>query len=374
VMKCAIYSEYYHESMTEVCQIMDDHPLPKIDESEVLVKVHATSLNAADWKMAQGYMHPASSLPIIPCMDFAGVVVQTGKKVRTVFNGDEVYGYARAVLSSHVCGCAAEYVAVHETSVCVKPNNISFIEAASLPLVAVTAFQSIYRFLEEGCKILVLGGGSGTGAFGIQLAKAKGAFVATTCSERNLDFVQKLGVDMTINYKVDNWYEVLAEENDWDVVYDCVGDSPKNFDYSKAILKPGGAFVTITGDKPGKNTVGKLIGVGLTIAGRKIHSLFSGPNYHHVLADSNQTSVQLPIITELIESGLIIPTVTKVFPLDEIAEAYDFMSTGAAQGKIAISVVAEYVDTKNPELIIVEEDNTSDLNNEENENSSTSSF
>eukprot|EP01129_Flabellula_baltica_P005726 TRINITY_DN2091_c0_g1_i4.p1 TRINITY_DN2091_c0_g1~~TRINITY_DN2091_c0_g1_i4.p1 ORF type:complete len:736 (-),score=238.36 TRINITY_DN2091_c0_g1_i4:11-2197(-) len=364
-MKCVSYNAYYKESPSETIEIVQDAPLPVISSSEVLVKLSATSLNAIDWKMANGKLGMIMSLPFVPCFDVSGVVVSVGSKVKKFKVGEAVYGYAKAAMAKHVCGCAAEYVAVSPSSLSLKPSNISFVEAASFPLVSITAYQSFFRYLYEGCKVLILGGSGGTGSIGIQLAKSQGAYVASTCSTRNIEHLQNLGVDRIINYREENWYEVLTDEEElYDIVYDCVGDNTKNYDFAKTILKKSGHFVTIVGNSTKKLTVGTVINIGLFRLSKTLDSIFTGEaSYAHVTADATKTYEQLPLFTKLIEEGAIVPTIDRVYPLDEFVEAMEYMSSGVATGKVVIEICPE--DTLYQNFILGENPGTNDESIEE---------
>lgn len=220
---------------------MSTMPMPEIRDHEVLVAIHAASVNPIDFKIRDGKVKILLhyDMPLILGNDFAGTVVKTGQAVQRFKTGDAVYG--RPAKSR--IGTFAEYIAVHEGDIAAKPANLSFAEAASIPLVGLTAYQAFYEALrlKAGDKILIHAGAGGLGTFAIQLAKHIGAYAATTASPAGHDLVARLGADHIINYREENFADVLHA---YDAVLDTLGgDALKQ---SFRILKPGGHIVSVS--------------------------------------------------------------------------------------------------------------------------------
>lgn len=215
---------------------------PEIDEYEVLVDIHAASINPLDFRIRNGEVKLLINykMPLVLGNDFAGVVTKIGRKVTGFKVGDEVYGRPR----ESKIGTFAEYIAVHEDDIALKPTNVSFEEAASIPLVGLTSYQALHEILQlqKGQKILIHAGGGGVGTFAIQLAKLMGATVATTASEASRELVQLLGVDEIIDYKTKQFENIL--EN-YDAVFDTLGG--ESLEKSFTVLKDGGEIVSISG-------------------------------------------------------------------------------------------------------------------------------
>mgnify|MGYP006350091975 FL=1 len=221
---------------------MVDLPEPVVNDNEVLIQIHAASINLIDSKLKSGEFKLILpyKLPLILGHDVAGVVTKTGYKVSRFKVGDEVFAQP-AVLK---IGTLAEYIAINETNVALKPQNISMEEAASIPLVGLTAWQALIEKanLKKGQKVFIQAGSGGVGTFAIQLAKHVGATVATTTSETNFDLVKRLGADVVIDYKRDDFETMLK---DYDVVLNS--QDTKSLEKSLRILKPNGKVISISG-------------------------------------------------------------------------------------------------------------------------------
>ncbi|XP_029125167.1 2-methylene-furan-3-one reductase [Cajanus cajan] len=242
-MKAWAYSEY--GNIVEILKFDTNIPIPDINEDQVLIKVVAAALNPVDCKRAQGYFKNTDSpLPTVPGYDVAGVVVRVGIQVRKFKVGDEVYGDIvdhDGVNKLRSIGSLAEYTVAEEKLLAHKPSNLSFIEAAGLPLAILTAYQALEIVeLSAGQSVLVLGGAGGVGTLVIQLAKHLfgASKVAATASTPKLDLLRSLGADFPIDYTKEN-FEELPEK--FDVVYDAVGESDK----ALKGVKEGGKVVTI---------------------------------------------------------------------------------------------------------------------------------
>ena len=316
---------------------LGDMPQPVPGDDEVLVEIHAAGVNPLDSKLKSGELKLILPyrLPFIPGHDLAGVVVGVGPRVRQFSIGDEVY--ARAP-DFHI-GSFAEYIAIREDAVAPKPKGLSMEDAASLPLVALTAWQALVEKakLKEGQKVFIQAGSGGVGAFAIQLAKQLGATVATTTSTANVDWVKRLGADVVIDYKQDDFENILR---DYDVVLNS--QDGKTLEKSLRILKPGGQLISISGppDPDFANDIGaswfvkiimRLLSFGTRKKARRL-----GASYAFLLMKTSGS--QLRQITPLIEAGAIRPVVDKVFPFESTNEAMAHVEKGRAKGKVVIKI------------------------------------
>lgn len=316
---------------------MADMPEPELRDDDVLVQIHAASINALDTKIKSGEFKLILPyrLPLILGNDMAGTVVQVGARVRGFKPGDEVY----ARPDDDRIGTFAEFIAVKASSLALKPTNLGMVEAASLPLVALTAWQVLVETaqLKKGQKVFIQAGSGGVGTVAIQLAKHLGAFVATTTSTANLDWVKALGADVVIDYKKQDFATVLR---DYDVVLNSLGNDELN--KSLQILKPGGHLISISGPPTPAFAIARrlawplrqvlrLLSFGIRKKARK-----SGVNYTFVFMRAD--GAQLREITPLIESGAIRPVVDKVFPLQDTPKALAYVDGGRAKGKVVVQV------------------------------------
>jgi NADPH:quinone reductase-like Zn-dependent oxidoreductase len=312
-------------------------PEPQLRDDDVLVRVHATAVNVLDSKLRDGEFKLILPYrpPFILGHDVAGTVVRVGRNVRRFKAGDEVYARPR----DHRIGTFAEFIAMNEADVAPKPENISMEEAASIPLVGLTAWQALVEVgkLRPGQKVFIQAGSGGVGSFAIQLAKHLGAVVATTTSAKNVDLVKSLGADLVIDYKTQDFEKVLSG-------YDLVlhSQDAKTLEKSLRVLKPDGLLISISGPpdpefarEQGMNLflklVLRLLSHGVRKKARKLGVRFS---FLFMRAQAQQ----LHEITSLIESGVIRPVVDKVFPFEETGDALAYVETGRAKGKVVIAV------------------------------------
>jgi len=312
-------------------------PEPEVRDRDVLVEVRAVSLNPLDAKIRDGEFKLILPyrLPLILGNDVAGLVVRVGSRVRSFKPGDEVY----ARPAKDRIGTFAEFIAMDEADVALKPRNLGMGEAASIPLVGLTAWQVLVdrAHLAAGQKALIHAGSGGVGAFAIQLAKHLGATVATTTSTANVDLVKSLGADVVIDYKKEDFAKTLSG---YDVVLNSLDED--TLERSLNVLKPGGKLVSISGPPD----VGFAKEHGLNWALQQVMRMFSfgirrkakrhGVGYSFVFmrADGGQLSK----IGALIEAGVIKPVVDRVFPFPAINEAMEYLETGRAKGKIVITL------------------------------------
>ena len=312
-------------------------PEPEVGANDVLVQVHATSVNLLDSKIRDGEFKLILPYrpPFIAGHDVAGIITRVGSKVRRFKAGDEVY----ARPSDGRIGTFAEYIAVDEADVALKPKNLSMEEAASIPLVGLTAWQALVERanLRKGQKVFIQAGSGGVGTFAIQLAKHLGATVATTTSASNADLVRNLGADIVIDYKKDDFEKVLSG-------YDVVLNSQDNETLEKSlrVLKRGAIAISISGppdpgfaQEKGLNVVLKLV-LRLVSAGIRRQAKRAGIRYSFLFMAGN--GGQLTKITALIESGVIRPVVDRVFPFEQTNEALAYIEQGRAKGKVVIKV------------------------------------
>ena len=329
-MKAFIVDRYKRNSPLRLGEM----PEPEVRDHDVLVEIHAASLNQLDAKIRDGEFKLILPyrLPLIPGNDVAGVVVRVGSKVRGFKPGDEVYARPR----QDRIGTLAERIAIHEADVALKPRNLTMEEASSIPLVGLTTWQVFERAqLKKGQKVLIHAGSGGVGTFAIQLAKHLGATVATTTSTENIELVKSLGADVVVDYKKEDFAKVLTG---YDVVLNSLGKD--TLEKSLAVLKPGGTLISISGPpdpvfakESGLNwllqQVMRLLSFGIRRKARQ-----HGVSYAFLFMRAN--GVQLNKITALIESGVVRPVVDRIFPFLATNEAMDYLAAGRVKGKVVI--------------------------------------
>jgi NADPH:quinone reductase-like Zn-dependent oxidoreductase len=315
-----------------------DVPRPVIKPDEILVKVHAAGLNPVDYMIAKGAFKPLLklSLPATMGSDVAGVVVDVGSRVRRFKSGDAVF----ASTFDLDRGTLAEFVAVPEHAAVLKPGNLTFVEAASIPMVGLTSWQALNERtrLKPGQKVFIPAGSGGIGTFAIQLAKHLGAVVGTTTSTANLELVRSLGADEVIDYKQQDFEDVLHG-------YDAVLGTVRGDGLEKAtrILAPDSTVVSLIGPpdadfarKRGMNFVMKLV---FSMLSRKIRRLAEqrGGRYSFLFVRSDGR--QLAEIGELLQSARIRPVIDRVFPFAQAREGLAYLEQGRAKGKVVVQLV-----------------------------------
>ncbi|SOE96024.1 alcohol dehydrogenase [Burkholderia sp. D7] len=314
-----------------------DMPPPEPGEDDVLIQIHAASVNPLDSKIRDGEFKLIlpHRLPLILGNDLAGVVVRVGSRVRQFKPGDEVYARPH----KDRIGTFAEFIAVKEDAVALKPTTLTMDEAASIPLVGLTAWQTLIEKgqLRKGQKVLIHAGSGGVGTFAIQLAKHVGAAVATTTSARNIELVKSLGADIVIDYKKDEFSVILK---DYDVVLDTQGG--KALEKSLRVLKPGGRLIGIAG--PPDPDFAKETGASwfLKTAMRFLsYRIRKAAKRHHVsysFVFMRPDGGQLSQIAKLIDAGTIRPVIDRVFPFESTQEALAYVETGRVKGKVVIKI------------------------------------
>jgi NADPH:quinone reductase-like Zn-dependent oxidoreductase len=287
-------------------------PVPVPGTGEIRVRVEAASVNPVDSKTREGNspMVPDDALPLILGRDLCGVVEAAGQGVQDVKRGDAVFA-----LLDHDRGAYAQEVIVKRGEWARMPGNLSAVEAASVPLAALTAWQGMidHGHLKSGQRVLIHGGAGGVGHFAIQIAKAKGAWVATTCAGEDMDFVHSLGADVAIDYKKEKFEDELS---DMDLVYDLIGGETQERSFQ--VLKQGGTLIS-TLEAPDK---AKALHKNLTIAHYTTH----------------HDAGELARIATLIELGKIKPVIDAVYPLADAAEAEEALDHDHIRGKIVLTL------------------------------------
>ena len=310
---------------------------PEPREDDVLVQIHAAGVNLLDSKIRNGEFKSFLKyrLPLVLGHDVAGVVVGVGSRVRRFKAGDEVY----ARPADGRIGAFAEFIAIHEDDVARKPVALTMAEAASIPLVGLTAWQALIERanLKPGQKVLIHAGSGGVGTFAIQLAKHVGATVATTTSTNNVDLVRSLGADVVVDYKKEDFADVLRG---YDVVLNSL--DKVTLEKSLRVLKPGGTIISISGppDVAFARTIGApwVLRVVMSVLSRGIRAQAKRREVHYSFFFMRANGDQLARITSLIDDGFIRPVVDRVFRFSSTKEAMAYVEGGRARGKVVVSV------------------------------------
>lgn len=331
-MKAYIINKYTKGSLQ-----LADVPAPRPGEYDVLVEVHSASVNQLDSKIKTGEFKLILpyKFPLVLGHDVAGTVIEAGAKVTRFKTGDEIY----ARPADFRIGTFAEYIAIDEKDVALKPKNLSMDEAASLPLVALTAWQALVEKakLTKGQKVFIQAGSGGVGTVAIQLAKHLGASVATTTSAGNFELVKDLGANVVIDYRKEDFENILK---DYDLVLNS--QDPKTLEKSLNVLKQGGKIISISG--PPTPVFAKefnlpwfvKLATGLLSSTIRRKAKKLNVDYSFLFMTSNGT--QLNEIAKLVEAGTIRPVIDKVFPFSQINNALGYVESGRAKGKVVITL------------------------------------
>jgi NADPH:quinone reductase-like Zn-dependent oxidoreductase len=333
IMKAFIIDHYGSADVVRAAEM----PEPDLREDDVLVRIHAAGVNVLDSKIRGGEFKLILPyrLPLILGHDVAGVVVRVGSRVQRFKPGDEIY----ARPADHRIGTFAEFISMNEDDVAIKPKNLTMEEAASIPLVGLTVWQALVEKanLKRGQKVFIHAGAGGVGTFAIQLAKHLGATVATTTSTANIDLVKRLGADIVIDYKKEDFEKSL---HGYDVVLNSLDEETLN--KSLRVLKPGGKLISISG--PPDPDFAQDIGLPWFV--KQVTRLLSyrirkKAKRHHVSYSflfMRACGDQLREITALIDAGIIRPVVDRVFPFELTKEALAYVEKGRAKGKVVVKV------------------------------------
>ncbi|MCU5745447.1 NADP-dependent oxidoreductase [Staphylococcus sp. SQ8-PEA] len=309
--------------------------IPEINDNDVRVKIKAASVNPIDYKIRDGKLKPLLKFkfPLILGNDFSGVVTAVGANVRDYQVGDKVFGRP----SKDNIGTFAEFIAIDKDEIAHMPRNLSFEEAASIPLVGLTAYQALNEVmqLQPGSRVLIQAGSGGVGTFSIQLAKTMGLEVATTVSDRGVELVKELGADQIINYKEQDFSQILSH---YDGVFDTLGG--QNLDKAFHILKRGGTVASISGMPTEKvaqqMNLGRMKQWMFRLASRKLTKKAKQTETHYEFLFMHPSGKQLTEIKRLIEDGKIQPVVDRVFNFEETQGALEYSEEGHAKGKVVI--------------------------------------
>lgn len=315
-MKAAIINQY---GSAEVLQYQEVEQ-PQINPEQLLVKVHASSVNPVDWKIRKGMLKllTGNRFPMILGMDVSGEVVAVGDQVTRFQVGDLIY----ADLGTLPGGAYAEYAAVSEKAAAFKPTNITHEQTAAVPVAGLTALQGLRDLgqIKPGYQVLINGASGGVGTFAVQIAKALEAQVTGVCSTKNIELVQSLGADRIIDY---TQQDVTQDTQQYDIIFDTVSKLP--FSRCQTILKPNGIYIDTL---PTPETV--LQGV--------LTTFLPGKKAKFILAKAK--GQDLAELKDLIEAGKIQPVIDRTYPLSELVAAHTYSETEHAAGKIAIAVAS----------------------------------
>lgn len=308
---------------------------PVLGDRDVLVRVEAAGLNQLDEKIRLGEFKQILpyALPLVLGNDLAGTVLRVGAKVDSFKPGDEVFARPDAAR----IGTFAERIAVAEADLAMKPSSITMAEAGSLPLVALTAWQALVERgnVQPGQKVLIHAGAGGVGTVAIQLAKHLGATVATTASAGNAEFVRGLGADTVIDYKDEDFEQILSG---FDLVLDSLGG--RNLEKSLRILRPGGKAIGIAGPPDPafarEANLNPLLRLGIAGLSRKIRSQARRLGVDYEFLFMHASGGQLERIARLIDDGVLRPVVGRVSPFAQTPEALQALGTGGLRGKAVI--------------------------------------
>lgn len=312
-------------------------PLPEVGEYEVLAEIRAASVNPLDSKIRNGEVKLLLEykMPLTLGNDFSGVVTKVGAKVTRFRVGDEIYGRPH----EKKIGTFAKYLSIHENDIALKPVNLSFVEAASIPLVGLTSYQALHDILQlqKGQKILIQAGAGGVGTFAIQLAKVMGAYVATTASEAGSDLVRSLGADEIIDYKADKFEHILKN---YDAAFDLLGG--ENLEKTFRVVKKGGEVVSIAGLPNARFAKERRLGffktVLLSAVSKKLSALEKKHDVRYTYWFMTSSGEQLRILADFIESGKIKPVIDRVFSFEDAQKAIKYSESGRAKGKIILTM------------------------------------
>lgn len=317
--------------------ILADMPLPALKDNDILVEVHAAGINLLDSKIKSGEFKLILpyKLPLILGHDVAGVVKAVGKNVRKFKTGDQIY----ARVSDHRIGTFAEFIAIDQKDAAFKPEKLSMEEAASIPLVGLTAWQVLVEKakISRGQKVFIQAGSGGVGTIAIQLAKYLGAEVATTASSKSFDLLKGLGADRIIDYKNSDFENLLSN---YDVVLNS--QDQKTLEKSLRVLRSGGKLISISG--PPTPDFAKEIGapwfvkIILTLISSGIRKKAKSKNVDYSFLFMRAEGEQLGKIAALIDAGIIKPVVDKVFPFEKTLEALSYVESGRAKGKVVVKL------------------------------------
>ena len=323
-MKAAVIKKF---GSSDVLEIDNNYPEPIIKDNQVLINVKATGINPLDWKIRKGMLRLilGSNFPIILGNDAAGIIVKCGKKVKDFKVGDNVYcmldsnegfsyfGFAKS-------GSYAEYAVTREDTLSLKPETLSYEEAASFPLCCLTVYQVLIHKvnIKKGDRILINGASGGVGIFAIQIAKALGAIVTAVCSTKNIELIRRIGADYVVDYTKNDFLQLNEK---FDIVYDVVVGT--TYKKCKNILNNNGIFIS--------NIANPLVFLFPFLRNIKIFR-------KRTFAWVEPSGKDLQKITEMVNKGHIKPVIDKVFSIEEIRNAHLYSENGRVVGKLVVKI------------------------------------
>jgi len=311
-MKAVITTAYGSPEILKIGEV----ETPQINANEVLVKVHAASVNPVDWKVRNGSIKFLSGKtpPKILGGDFAGTITEIGSNVTQYKIGDKIFGLINAMKG----GAYAEYVKVKPNNISHMPSNLTFEEAAAIPLAGLTAYQSLVNLgvINKGFHVLVNGCSGGVGSFGVQIAKALGAKVTGVCSTNNVAWAKNIGADIVIDYKKEYTLDAI---NEYDIFFDAVAN--KSFGKVKKALTKSGRYVT---------TLPTLF----TLFWSPLRNIAASQKASVIWVKSN--AEDLGFMKDLVESKKIVPVIHKIYPVEKVSEAHAQSETGRTVGKLVL--------------------------------------
>jgi len=315
-MKAAIMKGYGSNSEFVIAEMA----MPHIGDEDVLIEVHSSSVNPIDFKLhkAVSYLPRNGGFlkPLILGRDVSGIVKRKGSSVHDIQVGDAVYGVSMNFLT----GAYAEFAAVKAKNIAPMPVNISFEEAASVPLVGLTALQGLQKGrVTKGTEILIIGASGGVGALTVQIAKSMGAKVSAVCSGGNVEFVTSLGADEVIDYTKTNY---LEDGRSFDVVYDVAGC--ESLSSCSSLLKSDGIYISTT---PNRKSIMDLFKSALLLNEKQIHFIHASSNRQDLVT-----------LTNMIEADLLKPTVDRTFPLADINKSHYEEKNNKSKGKTVVRI------------------------------------
>lgn len=315
LMKAIVYDRYGSVEHLRVA----DLKLPRPKPDQLLVKVHATSVNPIDWKVRKGMLKLITGFkfPRVVGSDLAGEVIAVGLQVTQFQPGDAIFTF----LDPRVGGACAEYAVVPAATACAQPTNMTATEAAAVPIAALTALQALRDLgqVGAGSKVLIHGASGGVGTFAVQIAKVLNTEVAAVCGTRNLDLVRTLGADRVIDYTQQDFTQL---GDSYDLVFDAVAKA--SFRHCAQVLKPAGIYVT---------TLPKLEDILWSLPGKVL------PVKRSKIALAQPRASDLAQLKEWIEAGQVRSIIDRTYPLEELVEAHQYSEAGHAVGKIVLSVL-----------------------------------
>jgi NADPH:quinone reductase-like Zn-dependent oxidoreductase len=332
-MKAFVLSRYGKTEPVRAVEV----PEPEMRSDDVLVEIHAASVNPVDFKIRNGDAKPLLpyKMPLVMGSDLAGVVVSCGPNVAGFKPGDEVY--ARA--DKDRIGTFAEMIAVNEKAVAKKPRTLDMVQAAAVPLVGLTAWQALVEMaqVQPGQRVLIHAGSGGVGTIAIQVAKHLGAIVTTTTSTANVAWVKNLGADVVIDYKKDDFETIV---HDYDVAFDTLGG--ETLKKSLPVIKPGGKVISVAG--PPEPEFAREYGLNwvvtqaIRVLSFQIRRKAKRRQVTYSFLFMKPSGSQLSELGSLIDSGAIRPVVDRVFPFQSTQEALAYVEQGHAKGKVVVQI------------------------------------